>query len=152
MPQENESEKQTARSVRAKLSGSAPAPGCNSPTRNAAIRHCKSISANPKHGQISWTLRGKLYRKKVFYTKSVFSTRQPERRIPSCALIRWIRLPQRLNPIRQADPCGRQQCLSMGKFTRLRMKTSVWKADIRARNLPSAALAVHTAMQNAVIS
>ena len=26
------------------------------------------------------------------------------------------------------------------------------EADIRARNLPSAALAVHTAMQNAVIS
>jgi hypothetical protein len=152
MPQENESEKQTARSVRAKLSGSAPAPGCNSPTRNAAIRHCKSISANPKHGQISWTLRGKPYRKSVFYTKSVFSTKQPARRIPSCALIRWISLPQRLNPIRQADPCGRQHCLSMGKFMRLRMKTSVWKADIRARNLPSAALAVHTAMQNAVIS
>ena len=42
--------------------------------------------------------------------------------------------------------------ISMGKFTRLRMKTSAWKADIRARNLPSAALAVHTAMQNAVIS
>ena len=32
------------------------------------------------------------------------------------------------------------------------MKTSVWKADIRASNLPSAALAEHTAMQNAVIS
>ena len=32
------------------------------------------------------------------------------------------------------------------------MKTSVCKADIRVRNLPSTALAVHTVMQNAVIS